>query len=316
MPLGAASSAQQSVVLSQARPPGLIQRYREELQVRHYARRTVSSYEQWVRRFLRFHRMRHPRTMGEAEINAFLSHLATEEGVSASTQNQALAALLFLYRTVLGGDVGNLEGVIRARKRQRLPVVLSVGEVRAVLRHLDGAEALVAHLLYGGGLRLMEALRLRIKDGDLEQHCITVRCDMQAVRRVHQSDLAVGWGTVELPHALERRYRNAAREWGWQWLFPRARRWRDPRKAIEGRHHPDPSLMQRAVRAAVQAAGISKPATCHTFRHSFSTHLLEQGADIRTIQELLGHSDVKTTMVYTHLPNRGPSGVRSPADLL
>jgi site-specific recombinase XerD len=249
-------------------------------------------------------------------INAFLSHLATEEGVSASTQNQALAALLFLYRTVLGGDVGNLEGVIRARKRQRLPVVLSVGEVRAVLRHLDGAVALGAHLLYGGGLRLMEALRLRIKDGDLEQHCITVRCDMQGVRRVHQSDLAVGWGTVELPHALERKYRNAAREWGWQWLFPQARRWRDPRKAIEGRHHLDPSLVQRAVRAAVQAAGISKPATCHTFRHSFATHLLEQGADIRTIQERLGHSDVKTTMVYTHLLNRGPSGVRSPADLL
>jgi integron integrase len=218
-------------MLSQARPPGLIQRYREELQVRHYARRTVSSYEQWLRRFLRFHRMRHPRTMGEAEINAFLSHLATEEGVSASTQNQALAALLFLYRTVLGGDVGNLEGVIRARKRQRLPVVLTVGEVRAVLRHLDGAEALVAQLLYGGGLRLMEALRLRIKDVDLEQHCITVRCGkgdkdrrtvlpaslvetlkghMQGVRRVHQADLAVGWGAVELPHALERKYRKLA----------------------------------------------------------------------------------------------------------
>ena len=161
---------------SQSRPPGLIQRYREELQVRHYARRTVKTYEQWLRRFLRFHRPRHPRQMGEGEINAFLSHLATEEGVSASTQNQALAALLFLYRTVLGGDVGNLEGVIRARKRQRLPVVLTVGEVRAVLHHLDGAEALVAQLLYGGGLRLMEALRLRIKDVDLEQRCITVRC--------------------------------------------------------------------------------------------------------------------------------------------
>jgi site-specific recombinase XerD len=213
--------------------------------------------------------------------------------VSASTQNQALAALLFLYRTVLGGDVGNLEGVIRARKRQRLPVVLTVGEVRAVLHHLDGAEALVAQLLYGAGLRLMEALRLRIKDVDLEQLCIT-----------------------ELPHALERKYRNAAREWGWQWLFPQGRRWRDPRQNIEGRHHLDPSLVQRAVRAAVQAAGISKPATCHTFRHSFATHLLEQGADIRTIQELLGHSDVKTTMVYTHVLNRGPTGVRSPADLL
>ena len=281
--------------------------------------------------------MRHPRQMGEAEINAFLSHLATEERVSASTQNQALAALLFLYRTVLGGDVGNLEGVIRARKRQRLPVVLTVGEVRAVLHHLDGAEALVAKLLYGGGLRLMEALRLRIKDVDLEQRCITVRCGkgdkdrrtvlpsslveplkghMNEVQHQHQNDLSAGWGAVELPHALERKYRNAAREWGWQWLFPQGRRWRDPRQNIEGRHHLDPSLVQRAVRAAVQAAGISKPATCHTFRHSFATHLLEQGADIRTIQELLGHSDVKTTMIYTHVLNRGPSGVRSPADLL
>ena len=317
--------------------PGLIQRYREELQARHYARRTVATYEQWLRRFLRFHQMRHPRQMGEAEINAFLSHLATEERVSASTQNQALAALLFLYRTVLGGDVGNLEGVIRARKRQRLPVVLTVGEVRAVLHHLDGAEALVAQLLYGAGLRLMEALRLRIKDVDLEQRCITVRCGkgdkdrrtvlpsslvdplkrhMNEVQHQHQNDLSAGWGAVELPHALERKYRNAAREWGWQWLFPQGRRWRDPRQNIEGRHHLDPSLVQRAVRAAVQAAGISKPATCHTFRHSFATHLLEQGADIRTIQELLGHSDVKTTMIYTHVLNRGPTGVRSPADLL
>jgi len=299
----------------------LIQRYREELQARHYARRTVATYEQWLRRFLRFHQMRHPRQMGEAEINAFLSHLATEERVSASTQNQALAALLFLYRTVLGGDVGNLEGVIRARKRQRLPVVLTVGEVRAVLHHLDGAEALVAQLLYGGGLRLMEALRLRIKDVDLEQRCITVRCGkgdkdrrtvlpsslvdplkrhMNEVQHQHQNDLSAGWGAVELPHALERKYRNAAREWGWQWLFPQGRRWRDPRQNNEGRHHLDSSLVQRAVRAAVQAAGNSKPATCHTFRHSFATHLLEQGADIRTIQELLCHSDVKTTMIYTH----------------
>jgi integron integrase len=322
---------------SQSRPPGLIQRYREELQVRHYARRTVSSYEQWLRRFLRFHQMRHPRQMGEAEINAFLSHLATEQRVSASTQNQALAALLFLYRTVLGGDVGNLEGVIRARKRQRLPVVLTVGEVRGVLHHLDGAEALVAKLLYGSGLRLMEALRLRIKDVDLDQRCITVRCGkgdkdrrtvlpsslvdplkqhVNEVQHQHQNDLSAGWGAVELPHALERKYRNAAKEWGWQWLFPQGRRWRDPRQNIEGRHHLDPSLVQRAVRAAVQAAGISKPATCHTFRHSFATHLLEQGADIRTIQELLGYSDVKTTMIYTHVLNRGPSGVRSPADLL
>jgi integron integrase len=262
--------------------------------------------------------------------------VATDEHVSASTQNQALAALLFVYRRVLDSDVGNLEGVIRARRRPRLPVVLTAGEVRAVLRHLDGAESLVAQMLDGRGLRLMEALRLRIKDVDLEQHSITVRSGkgdkdrltvllaklveplkrhQQGLRRVHLADLAAGWDAVELPHALERNYRNAAREWGWQWLFPQGRRWRDPRQKIEGRHHLDPSLVQRAVRAAAQAAGISKPATCHTFRHSFTTHLLEQGADIRTIQELLGHSDVKTTMIYTHVLNRSPSGVRSPADL-
>ena len=311
-------------MINQNQPPGLIQRYREELQVRPYACRTMSSYEHWLRRFLRFHRMRHPRA-------------STEERVSASTQNQALAALLFPYRTVLGGDGGNLEGVIRARRRPRLPVVLMVDEVRAVLGHLGGAEALVAQLLYDSGLRLMEALGLRIKDVDLEQRCITVRCGkgdkdrrtvlpsslveplprhMQGVRGVHQADLAAGWGTVELPHALERNYRNAAREWAWPWLFPQGRRWRNPHQRLEGRHHLDPSLVQRAVRAAVQAAGISKPTTCHSFRHSFATHLLEQGSDIRTIQELLGHSDVKTTMIDTHVLNRGPSGVRSPADLL
>ena len=256
------------LMASPNQPPGLIQRYREELQVRHYARRTVSSYEHWLRRFLRFHQLRHPREMGEVEINAFLSHLATEERVSASTQNQALAALLFLYRTVLGGDVGNLEGVIRARRRQRLPVVLTVDEVRAVLGHLGGAEALVAQLLYGSGLRLMEALRLRIKDVELEQRCITVRCGkgdkdrrtvlptslvvplqrhLQDVRRVHQADLAAGWGAVALPHALERKYRNAAREWAWQWLFPQSRRWRNPRQNSEGRHHLDPRMRGNVV---------------------------------------------------------------------
>jgi integron integrase len=319
-----------------SRSPGLIQRYREELQVRHYARRTVKTYEQWLRRFLRFHRMRHPREMGSAEVNAFLSHLAVELKVSASTQNQALAALLFLYRELLERDL-DLESVVRARTQKRLPVVLTPEEVRAVLVRLDGVEALVAGLLYGSGLRLMEALRLRVHDLDFGRHEMTVRNGkggkdrrtllprrageqlqrhLEEVGRVHRADLADGWGRVLLPDALGRKYPNASVEWGWQWVFPQHHRWCDPSTGQQGRHHLDPSLIQKAMRRAVLAAGISKPATCHTFRHSFATHLLERGQDIRTIQELLGHSDVKTTMIYTHVLNRGPLGVSSPVDLL
>ncbi|TVS05057.1 MAG: integron integrase [Cyanobium sp. PLM2.Bin73] len=318
------------------RPAGLIQRYREELQVRHYARRTVNTYEQWLRRFLRFHKMRHPREMGSAEVNAFLSHLAVELHVSPSTQNQALAALLFLYRELLERDL-ELDGVVRARTRRRLPVVLTQEEVRAVLQRLHGAEALVAGLLYGSGLRLMEALRLRVHDLEFGRHELTVRdgkggkdrrtllpvgvanqlrSHLLEVRTIHKRDLADGWGRVQLPHALARKYPNAPVEWGWQWVFPQHSRWCNPASGEQGRHHLDPSLIQKAVRQAVLAAGISKPATCHTFRHSFATHLLERGQDIRTIQELLGHSDVKTTMIYTHVLNRGHLGVASPADLL
>jgi integron integrase len=275
--------------------------------------------------------------VGASEIHAFLSHLATDLAVSASTQNQALSALLFLYRHVPGRDVGDLTGVTRARQRQRLPTVLTPGEVKAVLERLDGVEGLVARLLYGSGLRLLEALRLRVKDVDFEKRLVTVRSGkgdkdrrtmlpqtlveplrhhLRDVRRLHQMDLAAGWGRVELPHALARKYPNAASEWGWQWLFPQHRRWHDPRSKLEGRHHLDPTLVQKAVRRAVLEAGINKPASCHTFRHSFATHLLEKGQDIRTIQELLGHSDVRTTMIYTHVLNRGPLGVASPADLL
>lgn len=325
-----------NALTTEAKPPGLIQRYREELQVRHYARRTVKTYEQWLRRFLRFHAMRHPRTMGSAEVNAFLSHLAVDLQVSPSTQNQALAALLFLYRELLEMDL-ELEGVVRARKHRRLPVVMSQEEVREVLRRLDGSEALVAGLLYGSGLRLMEALRLRVQDLDFAGNAITVRDGkggkdrrtllprrlaeelrqhLQAVRRVHQQDLADGYGRVELPHALARKYRSAPMEWGWQWVFPQHQRWRDASSGTQGRHHLDPSVIQKAMRHAVLAAGIQKPATPHTLRHSFATHLLERGQDIRTIQELLGHRDLNTTMIYTHVINRGPLGVSSPADLL
>ena len=319
-----------------SRSPGLIQRYREELQARHYARRTVKTYEQWLRRFLRFHHLRHPREMGSEEVNAFLTHLAVQGQVSASTQNQALSALLFLYRELLEMDL-NLEGLVRARARRRLPVVLSQQEVREVLIRLDGSEALVAGLLYGSGLRLMEALRLRVHDIDFAANAITVRDGkggkdrrtllprslaeqlrqhLKTVRMVHQQDLAEGYGRVELPHALARKYRSAPMEWGWQWVFPQQHRWRDDKSGAQGRHHLDPSIIQRAMRLAVLAAGIQKPATPHTLRHSFATHLLESGQDIRTIQELMGHRDLNTTMIYTHVVNRGPLGVNSPADFL
>jgi integron integrase len=319
-----------------SRQPGLIQRYREELQARHYATRTVATYEQWLRRFLRFHHRRHPREMGSAEVNAFLTHLAVDLQVSASTQNQALSALLFLYRELLERNL-ELEGVVRARTKRRLPVVMTVDEVRAVLEQLDGVEALVAGVLYGGGLRLMEALRLRVHDLDFQRRQITVRqgkggkdrrtmlpsrvgeklrFHLEGVRRIHRQDLAEGYGRVQLPYALARKYPHAPVEWGWQWVFPQHNRWSNADTGEQGRHHLDPSLIQKAVRRAVLSSGIVKPATCHTFRHSFATHLLERGQDIRTIQELMGHNDINTTMIYTHVLNRGPLGVASPADLL
>lgn len=319
-----------------ARPPGLIERYREELQARHYARRTVDTYEQWLRRFLRFHHRRHPREMGSDEVNAFLTHLAVDLNVSASTQNQALSALLFLYRELLERDL-DLKRLVRAHQPKRLPVVLTPEEVRAVLQRLEGSDALVAGLLYGSGLRLMEALRLRVHDLDFKRRELTVRhgkggkdrrtllperllkplsAHLDRVRQIHRRDLSEGWGRVVLPHALARKYPNAAVEWGWQWVFPQQSRWRNEETEEQGRHHLDPSLIQKSVRHAVLAAGISKPASCHSLRHSFATHLLERGQDIRTIQELLGHSDLKTTMIYTHVLNRGPMGVASPADLL
>ncbi len=277
------------------RPDGLIQRYRELLQTRHYARRTVKTYEQWLRRFLRFHGMRHPREMGSAEVNAFLTHLAVEEQVSASTQNQALAALLFLYRDLQEGNL-ELERVVRARTRQRLPVVLSETEVRAVRQRLEGCKDRLT--------LLPQSL-----DTDLQKHLLKVR-------HLHQNDLASGWGRVLMAYAQSRKYPNANREWGWHWVFPQQNRWCDKESGAQGRHHLDPSVVQKAVKRAMADARVSKAASCHTFRHSFATHLLERGQDIRTIQELLGHKDVSTTMIYTHVLNRGPLGVHSPADFV
>jgi integron integrase len=314
--------------------PRLLDRLRTALRARHYSPRTEAAYCMWVERFIRYHRMRHPADMAEAEINAFLTHLATEQHVSASTQNQALAAVLFLYRHVLGREIGTLD-VVRARRPARLPVVMTRAEVRAVLDRMHGRERLMASLLYGSGLRLSECVRLRVLDIDFERGEIAVRngkgakdrvtmlpaalreplrAHLVGVKATHEADLAAGWGRAPLPGALDRKYPSASAEWRWQWVFPQARRWRDPATGQQGRHHVDPTILQRAVRRAVLEAGIAKNVGCHTFRHSFATHLLESGYDIRTIQELLGHKDVKTTMVYTHVLNMGACGVRSPMD--
>ncbi|HZK36271.1 MAG TPA: integron integrase [Aeromicrobium sp.] len=305
------------------------------LRSRHYSRRTEQAYCLWVRRFIRFHGIRHPADMAEPEINAFLTHLAVDEQVSASTQTQALSALLFLYRHVIGREVGELTDLIRARKPKRLPVVLTRDEVKAVLGELDGDKRLMASLMYGAGLRLMECLRLRVLDLEFTRGEIIVRdgkggkdrvtmlplsvkpsldSQLAAARSVHQRDLADGWGRVALPDALARKYPNAPADWRWQWVFPQQRRWKNLQTGEQGRHHVHESIIQRAMKEAVGSAGIVKHASCHTLRHSFATHLLEAGYDIRTIQELLGHKDVRTTMIYTHVLNRGGQGVRSPID--
>jgi integron integrase len=308
---------------------------REALRSRHYSRRTEQTYCQWVKRFIFFHKVRHPVEMGEAEINAFLTHLAVKEKVSASTQNQALSALLFLYRHVLGREVGDLGDVIRARKPKRLPVVITREEVKSVLANLTGDKWLMASLMYGAGLRLMECLRLRVQDVDFFRNEILVRDGkgakdritmlpeslkaslqehLKTVKAVHERDLADGWGRVLMPDALDRKYPNAPKDWRWQWVFPQENRWKNASTGEQGRHHVHETILQRAVKEAVRKANLVKRVGCHTFRHSFATHLLETGYDIRTIQELLGHKDVSTTMIYTHVLNKGGHGVRSPID--
>jgi integron integrase len=315
--------------------PRLLDRVREALRTRHYSRRTEHAYVAWIRRYIVFHGKRHPAEMGAPEITRFLTWLAVHGKVAASTQNQALGALLFLYREVLELDVPWLDGLVRARRPARLPVVLSRKEVRALLERLDGAPRLMAYLLYGAGLRLLECCRLRVQDVDFGSNQLVVRGGkgdkdrvtmlpagvkadlakhLEAARRQHERDLRDGAGWVELPTALERKYPNAGREWVWQWVFPATRIYVDGVTGRRRRHHLHESVVQRAVRQAALKAGIAKRASPHTLRHSFATHLLEDGHDIRTVQELLGHRDVTTTMIYTHVLNRGPAAVRSPAD--
>jgi integron integrase len=297
--------------------------------------RTEEAYVGWVRRFIFANGKRHPRELGAREVEAFLTHLAMHGHVAASTQNQALSALLFLYREVLQQELPWMENIRRAKRPERLPVVLSREEVAALLDEMNGVTWLMASLLYGAGLRLMECVRLRVQDVDFVRREITVRQgkggkdrrtmlpaiivdalqgQLAEARRVHERDLAAGFGAVWLPNALARKYPNAAREWAWQYVFPASSRSIDPRSGVERRHHLDETVLQRAVKQAVRRARIDKPATCHTLRHSFATHLLEAGHDIRTIQELLGHKDVSTTQIYTHVLNRGGRGVLSPLD--
>ncbi len=313
----------------------LLDQVRDVIRVKHYSIRTEESYVDWIRRYILFHNKRHPKDMGRAEVQAFLTHLAVEGNVAASTQNQAFSALLFLYREVLKIEFDAPIDSIRAKKPSRLPVVLTRAEARQVIEGMSGVYQLMAKLLYGSGLRLMECVRLRVKDIDFERREIVVRDakgghervtmlsaslvaplqeHLKRVKLLHTQDLAAGYGQVYLPYALDRKYPNANKEWGWQYVFPSDRLSPDPHSGLTRRHHVDESNLQRAVKDAVRLARLAKPASCHTFRHSFATHLLEAGYDIRTVQELLGHKDVKTTMIYTHVLNRGGLAVRSPLD--
>ncbi|OGI44876.1 MAG: integrase [Candidatus Muproteobacteria bacterium RBG_16_64_11] len=315
--------------------PRLLDQVRDEIRLRHYSIRTEQTYLGWIKRFILFHNKRHPREMGGEEITRYLTYLAVQGKVSASTQNQALNAILFLYREVLKVDLPWLDGIHRAKKPERLPVVLSRDEVKHLLAQLDGTRWLIVSLIYGSGLRLTEALRLRVKDIDFHYRQIIIRDakgqkdrvtplpemlsdslrqQLIRVRERHRLDISEGFGRVMLPYALAKKYPQADREWAWQYVFPSANRSKDPRTGTVRRHHVHESAIQKAVKNAVRAARIVKPASVHTLRHSFATHLLEDGYDIRTVQELLGHQDVSTTMIYTHVLQKGGRAARSPLD--
>ena len=317
--------------------PKLLDQLRNVIRYKHYSIRTEESYTYWVKKYIFFHNKRHPAEMGRGEVSQFLTHLAVNRKVAASTQNQAFSALLFLYKHVLDKELGLLENVTRAKKPQKLPVVFTREEVRTILIQLDGAKWLMANLLYGAGLRLNECLQLRVKDIDFGYKQIVVRDGkgnkdritmlpeyirerlshhLEKVQKLHEDDLKNGYGTVYLPYALAWKYKNADRDWGWQYVFPATKISTDPRSGVRRRHHLSDNILQRAMKQAIRNSKITKPGSCHSLRHSFATHLLESGCDIRTVQELLGHKDVSTTMIYTHVLNKGGKGVLSPADSL
>jgi integron integrase len=315
----------------------LLRKVRDVLRVKHYSIRTEETYKRWIQYFLRFHQNQDPVKMSKTEVSLFLTHLAVQKRVAASTQNQALSALLFLYKEVLQQPLDWLDDVQRAKRSERVPIVFSQQEVKAILQQLEGTKWIMANLLYGSGLRLMECLRLRVKDLDFEFQQIVIRDGkgnkdritmlpeilirplqdhLIRVKTIHDADISEGFGSVYLPDALDRKYPAAATHWAWQYVFPSKKRSIAPRSGIHGRHHVDENVLQRAVQDAIRRAGIIKPGSCHTLRHSFATHLLEKGYDIRTVQELLGHKDVETTMIYTHVLQKGAKAVRSPSDEL
>jgi integron integrase len=317
--------------------PRLLDQVRNVIRSKHYSIRTEHSYLDWIRRYILFHNKQHPQDLGEEHISMFLSHLAVAKKVASSTQNQALCAVVFLYRDVLKKDLGEFQNLIRAKRPEKLPVVFTQEETKQVLLQLNGVHWLMGQLLYGSGLRVMECVRLRVKDVDFGYNQIVVRNGkgqkdrvtmlpkiiieelqrhLLRVKKIHENDLKAGFGAVYLPYALERKYKNANRDWAWQYVFPATKHSTDPRSGKKRRHHLSESVPQRAVRQAIRNAGIPKAGYCHSLRHSFATHLLEAGYDIRTVQELLGHKDVSTTMIYTHVLNRGGRGVQSPGDFL